>query len=199
MAINNEQIQHMVERFLQWRLPKNFNPDGGISFKADFNEHTAHPMKHDPIGTNLFDAEQTEAMVRHMLDGLPYSSPSEGDQWQAEQLNLFCRMVHLANEKWWIDLNTGQSLNRNVGELLMLCVSELAEAMEGHRKNLLDDKLPHRTMFEVELADAVIRIFDIAGGMGLDLGAAFVEKMQYNRIRADHKPENRRLEYGKKY
>lgn len=65
--MTDEQIKSMVDRFLNWKLPKNFNPDAGISFKAEFNEHTAHPMKHSPTGTNLFDAVQAEAMVRHML------------------------------------------------------------------------------------------------------------------------------------
>lgn len=74
---------------------------------------------------------------------------------------------------------------------LMLTVSELSEAMEGHRKGLMDDKLPHRTMAEVELADAAIRIFDMAGAMGYDLGGAITEKLAFNAQRADHKPENR--------
>ena len=107
--------------------------------------------------------------------------------------------VHEANKTWWQDLKTGERIERNVGELLMLVVSELAEAMEGHRKGLQDDKLPHRSMLEVELADAVIRILDLAGGMQLDLGGAFLEKMQYNASRQDHKVENRLLEGGKKY
>lgn len=67
--MNDEQIKAMVLRFLQWRLPADFAPDGGISFKATFNEHTAHPMRHEPVGTNLFNAVQAEAMVRHMLGG----------------------------------------------------------------------------------------------------------------------------------
>lgn len=100
---------------------------------------------------------------------------------------------------WWHDLNTGEPILRNVGEMLMLCVSELAEAMEGHRKNLMDDKLPHRSMLEVELADAIIRICDLAGGLGLDLPGALVEKMEYNKTRADHKIENRKLPGGKAY
>src|SRR6185312_6187484 len=66
-------VQHMVNRFLQWRLPENFNPDGGISFKKTFNENTPHPMKHEPVGTNLLDATQAEEMVRYMLA----ESPSE--------------------------------------------------------------------------------------------------------------------------
>lgn len=82
---------------------------------------------------------------------------------------------------------------------LMLTVSELAEAMEGDRKGLMDDKLPHREMREVELADAVIRIFDLAGAYGFDLGGAIAEKLAFNRQRADHKPENRALPGGKSY
>lgn len=69
--MTNEQIKYMADRFLSWKLPNNFRPDAGISFKAEFNEHTARPMRHEPTGTNLFDAEQAEAMVRHMAEGLP--------------------------------------------------------------------------------------------------------------------------------
>lgn len=107
--------------------------------------------------------------------------------------------VHRANAKWWTDLHTGLPLQRNVGEMLMLVVSEIAEAMEGHRKGLMDEKLPHRSMLEVELADAMIRIFDLAEGMGLDLEGAFCEKMTYNAKREDHTIEARRAPGGKKY
>ena len=69
--MTKEQIKHMVDRFLGWKLPENFNPDAGISFKATFNEYTAHPMKNEPTGTNLFDATQADAMVRYMLEGMP--------------------------------------------------------------------------------------------------------------------------------
>lgn len=71
--MTNEQIKYMVDRFLGWKLPDNFSPDAGISFKAAFNEHTAHPMKHEPSGTNLFDATQADEMVRYMIEGLPGS------------------------------------------------------------------------------------------------------------------------------
>ena len=83
----------------------------------------------------------------------------------------------------------------------MLCLvhPEISEAMEGHRKNLMDDKLPHRSMLEVELADAVIRICDMCGGFGLDLEGAIYEKLEYNKNRADHKIENRLSENGKKF
>jgi NTP pyrophosphatase (non-canonical NTP hydrolase) len=54
-------------------------------------------------------------------------------------------------------------------------------------------------MREVELADAVIRIFDIAGAYGMDLGEAIAEKMAYNQSRLDHKIENRAQAGGKLY
>lgn len=65
------QIKHMVDRFLCWKLPENFTPDAGISFKPTFNDGTPYQMRHNPVGTNLFNAEQAADMVRHMLDGLP--------------------------------------------------------------------------------------------------------------------------------
>lgn len=65
------QIKHMVDRFLGWKLPADFHPDCGISFKKTFNDHMTPPMKNEPIGTNLFDAMQATAMVRYMLEGLP--------------------------------------------------------------------------------------------------------------------------------
>lgn len=69
--MTDDQIKHMVDRFLNWNLPEDFNPDGGISFKREFNENTPWTMKHEPSGTNLLDAMQADAMVRHMLEGCP--------------------------------------------------------------------------------------------------------------------------------
>lgn len=106
---------------------------------------------------------------------------------------------------WWIDTETGEDvrlwpqkfLKLWVSAKLMLIVTEVAEAMEGHRKNLNDDKLPNRKMIEVELADAMIRIGDLAGGLGFDLGGAIAEKLAFNAQRPDHKIENRIAAGGK--
>ncbi len=114
-------------------------------------------------------------------------------------LNRLARECHAANWTWWHDPRTGEALSRNKGELLMLIVSEISEAMEGERKDLMDDKLPHRKMAEVELADALIRIFDYCGAFGYDLDGAVAEKRAFNAARLDHKPEHRLAAGGKKW
>lgn len=133
-------------------------------------------------------------------------SPSPEPYNHASAINLFAADCHAASRKagWYTDLATGKALYRNVGEMLMLIVSEVAEAMEGVRKStggkiLMDDKLPHRPMAEVELADAMIRIGDLAAFLGYDLGGAIVEKMVFNANREDHKIENRLKAGGKAF
>lgn len=103
---------------------------------------------------------------------------------------------------WWHDINTGKSITENpfaFSNKLMLTVSELSEAMEADRKGLMDDKLPHMDGRVVELADALIRIFDLAGAYNMPLGKAFEEKMAFNAGRSDHKKENRLAIGGKSY
>lgn len=112
--------------------------------------------------------------------------------------------IYAGNVKagWWTNLETGEQKPRNnVTEILakmMLMVTELAEAAEGARKGLMDDKLPHRPMMEVEFADAIIRILDTAGHEGLDVAGAIQEKLEFNAIRPDHKIAHRLADGGKK-
>lgn len=116
-------------------------------------------------------------------------------------LNILSLDIHERNVAagWWTDLATGEPLDRNIPEILCLIHSEISEALEGYRKNLPDSKLPHRSNFEVELADALIRIFDLAGAKGLDLGGAVRDKMAFNLTRIDHTREHRLGENGKKF
>ncbi len=139
---------------------------------------------------------------------------------QSSALNELARICHEENKKWWLDLTkrcltcitkqdsvgcadcggTGYcQKDRNVGELIALCHSELSEALEGHRKNLMDDKLPTRKMFDVELADLLIRVFDLCGGLKINIGEVFVQKMAFNRHREDHQIEQRLQPEGKSY
>ena len=99
---------------------------------------------------------------------------------------------------WYKDPATGQTVERNFGEVVALMHSELSEALEADRKGLMDDKLPHRDGREVEFADCIIRILDTAAALGLDVAGAIIEKNRYNQRRADHKIENRAAG-GKKY
>lgn len=69
--------------------------------------------------------------------------------------------------------------NRKLARIALIH-SELSEMVEGIRKDAQDDKLPHRKMEEVELADTLIRMEDYAGTYGLDLGGARDEKEDYN-------------------
>ncbi|MBU2540412.1 MAG: nucleotide pyrophosphohydrolase [Candidatus Omnitrophica bacterium] len=65
---------------------------------------------------------------------------------------------------------------RNVGEMLMLIVTELAEAMESYR---LNDK----ENFKEEIADTFIRLFDLSGGLNIDVEKEIMKKMKKNKKR----------------
>jgi len=79
-----------------------------------------------------------------------------------------------------------------VSTKLMLVVTELAEACEADRHgNPPDQHLPNRGSVGVELADAVIRIMDLAKRLSIPLGRIIVEKCQYN--------ESRPYKHGKEY
>ena len=112
----------------------------------------------------------------------------------ATEINRLVNICHGAAKAahWW-------DKERNVGELLCLIHSEVSEAMEGYRKDKFDDHLPKRKSIEVELADALVRIFDLAGGLNLSLGESFAEKLCYNQSREDHKPKHRSAPGGKRF
>ena len=73
--MTEDQIKHMVDRFLGWKLPEHFRPDAGISFEPEFNKEWnakqgKPPQRYEPVGTNLFSADQATAMVRYMVEGM---------------------------------------------------------------------------------------------------------------------------------
>jgi hypothetical protein len=75
--------------------------------------------------------------------------------------------IHASNVEagWWTNIKTGESIveTRNRPEIMMLIVSELSEASDGWRLDSWDDKLPQFAMFDVELADTAIRLYDLLG------------------------------------
>jgi NTP pyrophosphatase (non-canonical NTP hydrolase) len=90
-----------------------------------------------------------------------------------EKLSLkeYCDLCHgIAKSKGFWDKE------RNTGEALMLIVTELAEAMEAHRKADPDN-------FREELADTFIRLFDLCGGLGIDIQAEIIKKCEKNKGR----------------
>lgn len=120
-------------------------------------------------------------------------------------INTLSKEIYQANKAkgFWEDRTELPQLGSLTGEesivlekafnaqMLALIHSEISEALEADRKDLMDDKLPHRKGLEVELADTMIRIFDMAGGLGIDLGGALTDKLEYNTSRA--------YKHGKQY
>lgn len=75
--MTEEQIKHMTNRFLGWKLPDNFNPDGGIKFEPIGNQGTEYEYRHTPSGTNLFDYTTASAMIKYLVEGLPETPSSD--------------------------------------------------------------------------------------------------------------------------
>lgn len=110
---------------------------------------------------------------------------------------------------WYRDVKTGEPIERNFGEMIALAHSELSEALEADRKDLMDDKLPQYHGTYVELIDNIIRTLDTLGMLrkrdaarerqAPSVGEIYVAKRDFNDARADHKPENRAGDNGKAY
>lgn len=113
----------------------------------------------------------------------PASAPA-GNPLPGE-VNHHVQLCHqlAKNNGWW-------ERERNIGETLMLVNTELAEAMEelrlpGATVHTVRDAEPNEKPegFVYEIADAVIRLYDLAGGLGLNLGTAIARKLEFNTKR----------------
>ena len=86
------------------------------------------------------------------------------------------KLIHLvAKEHGWWDKE------RPIPELLCLIHSEASEALEAYRAN--DSTNPYSANFAEELADIVIRVFDMAEGLGIDIQSEILKKNSFNRSR----------------
>lgn len=154
----------------------------GVIFKHGMPEEI-QKLFHDV----QFDIDAESQRVQAAVDA------ARDDVW-GDDITRLAGYIHSQNIKagWW-------DKPREIGTLLMLIVSEVAEAMEGDRKGLMDDKLPHHEMLHVEIADAIIRLLDLASHKKAPIGRIVMEKLAYNRERPDHKLETRKLAGGKAY
>ena len=134
MVMTEDQVKYMVERFLQWKLPKSFNPDGGIEFKRTV-ESGGGTFFNAPIGTNLFSFTEAKEMVEFMIEGLEKVSFNVGKEF--EKL-----MEEADNPKIVKDLMIGRTLFRKGVEYstVQACAARLWEAYvdEGKRVNELN-------------------------------------------------------------
>lgn len=114
------------------------------------------------------------------------------------ELQILCHL-RSSGAGWWDDYHKMPPEYRKyfLASRIALIHSEASEALEGMRKNKMDDHLPHRRSIEVEFADLVIRILDMSDGLELDLIGAIEEKLDYNARREDHSREHRASEGGK--
>jgi hypothetical protein len=113
-------------------------------------------------------------------------------------LNALAQDIHreAVATGWW----PADPRDRDLGQVHMLVVSELAEAYEGARRDLKDDHLPGRSMFDAEICDALIRLLDLAGALAIDVDAIVAEKRSFNRARRDHEVALRAADpHGKRW
>lgn len=94
-------------------------------------------------------------------------------------ITALCHQVYIDN---W---NKGFWENSNLPTKLALIHGEVSEALEALRLPVpaQDKHLPQYTNFAVELADIVIRVFDLAGQQNIPLGRIIDEKLEMNRSR----------------
>lgn len=114
----------------------------------------------------------------------------------SDSIAIIANKVHrIAKEKgWWEGEYLPLTRPEVIGSKIALIHSELSEALEEIRLDgtffYMRNKKPEGVA--IELADAVIRIFDLAEAMGIDISGAIVAKMKYNESR-EYRHGNKKL------
>jgi hypothetical protein len=148
------QIKYMVDRFLNWKLPPTFSPDCGIDYKS-------LPSGSRPVGTNVFNATETDAMVRHMIDGMPsVGSPQPtGGQMTTSQ-------HHLSELLQQADAHSGVAFDRKRSDEIAATVAAVAreavqEALVGDRPSPESDLHQRAETLAYNLADPRLKASEI--------------------------------------
>ena len=134
--------------------------------------------------------EATVEHHHHLFEVGATSAPSSGRTFLEMQAEAH---VTARSKGWWDDQKEGGVVShplvvKVIPEKLALIHSEVSEALEDYRNGRLetedDPVIGKPEGFATELADVVIRVMDLAGALGIDLGAEVERKLAYNKTRS---------------
>ena len=181
--MNTEQINDAAHKAAQAAIKNSAPIYEAVVAHVDDNQVIATLLKHcerSDSATNWRDDLGNLYVVRQLSRELVRRWRLTQTNGSAEVINKLVAQAHstAVSKGWW-------ESPAEIGTLLALVHSEISEALEAERKgNPPDDKVPEFSGSVVEMADAIIRIFDICAHKGYPLGEALIAKMQYNEGRS---------------
>ena len=150
----------------------------GIGISVDYGDGNGPQITDYPASTNRL---QLAEALQFAADTIGSTVPGRLSPFVRGWISTAADSHHNAKSKGFWE----PGVERNDSEMIMLVVTELAEAVEGLRHgNPPDDKVPEFTAVEAEFADAIIRMMDQAHARGWRVAQAIEAKMKFNATRA---------------